>query len=102
MSAAGIGGFYAGAVTGAASGFSANLTTGIIQGHDFGKIIGSSLKGAVIGAAIGGAIGGLDASIKGQRFMDGKGKVVTKRYLLGDGSTPPRRIIIIIQIRCLN
>lgn len=88
LAAAGIGGFVGGAITGAATGFSANLTTGIIHGDRFGKIVGSSFKGAIIGAAIGGVIGGIDASIKGQRFWDGKGKIVTERHLLGGGNTP--------------
>jgi len=88
LAAAGIGGFVGGAITGAATGFSANLTTGIIHGDKLGKIVGSAFKGALIGAAIGGVIGGIDASIKGQRFWDGKGKVVTERHLLGGGNTP--------------
>jgi RHS repeat-associated protein len=88
FASAGVGGFWAGAATGAASGFSANLTTGLIHGDNFGKIIGNSFKGALIGGAIGGVIGGIDASIKGQRFWDGTGKVATERYLVGSGNTP--------------
>lgn len=88
LAAAGIGGFYGGAITGAASGFSANLTTGIWHGDKFGSIITSSFKGALIGAAIGGVIGGIDAELKGQRFLDGKGKTPVERYLTGTGSNP--------------
>lgn len=41
-----------------------------------------------MGAGIGGLVGGFSASLKGQRFIDGKSKVLTERYILGTGNTP--------------
>lgn len=89
LAASGIGGFYGGAITGAATGFSASLTAGIVHGDEFGSSMSRSIGALFMGFAIGGVIGGIDAELKGQRFLDGKGKVLTKeRQLLGHGNTP--------------
>ena len=85
LAKAGIGGFAGGAITGGASGFSQNLTSGLINGDLTGGVLA---KSTLLGAGIGGLIGGIDATIKGNRFWDGRSKVLTERYQLATGNTP--------------
>jgi hypothetical protein len=85
LAAARIGGFYGGAILGASTGFSHNLTSGLINGN---LSAGGLAKSTLIGTGVGGLAGGIDAELKGQRFLDGKGKIDTERHLLGSGNTP--------------
>jgi hypothetical protein len=75
---AGIGGFAGGAITGGASGFSQNLTSSLINGD---LTAGGLAKSTFLGAGIGGLIGGIDATIKGNRFIDGRSKVTSERFI---------------------
>jgi RHS repeat-associated protein len=87
LASAGLGGFTGGVIVGGAAGFSSTLTTGIWHGDKLDDIIGNSFESLISGAIIGGVIGGIDVVFRGQRFLDGKGKSVTKRYLT-DIETP--------------
>ncbi|MEI8047022.1 MAG: FG-GAP-like repeat-containing protein [Bacteroidota bacterium] len=86
LASRGIGGFKGGLITGAACGFSYSLTSSIINKQE--SILSNSIKGFAVGGLIGGGIGAIDASLKGQRWQDGRGKVLTRRYITGSGETP--------------
>ncbi len=85
LQAAQIGGFQGGAILGASTGFAQSVTSGLIN-NDIS--LNRVLKSTFIGAGIGGLIGSIDAVIHGQRFLDGRSKILTERYLLSNGHTP--------------
>lgn len=80
-----IGGFYGGAILGGSSAFAHNITSGIINNNLSFKGLATS---TLIGAGAGGLISGIEAESRGYRFLDGRGKIVTERHLLGTGNTP--------------
>lgn len=85
LNTAKIGGFYAGALTGASAGFSESLVSGLIN-QDLS--IEGLFASTFMSAGVGGLIGGIEAELKGYRFIDGKAKSTSERWLTAAGNTP--------------